>query len=60
MLDQQISGYVLSHTPVQSFLSPRRRLYPPGRSPLRDGVEPEALQGRQSHDQVFLCEPCPP
>ena len=22
--------------------SPRRRLYPPGRSPLRDGVEPEA------------------
>ena len=22
---------------------PRRRLYPPGRSPLRDGVEPEAI-----------------
>ena len=21
----------------------RRRLYPPGRSPLRDGVEPEAV-----------------
>ena len=28
----------------ESLPSPRRRLYPPGHSPLRDGVEPEALR----------------
>jgi hypothetical protein len=38
----KLAGLGFSYPP-QPILSPRRRLYPPGRSPLRDGVEPEAI-----------------
>ena len=43
---------------VSPSFSPSCRLYPPGRSPLRDGVEPEAWRPRvflrQAQDKLTL------
>jgi hypothetical protein len=41
------------HLPYTPF-SPSRRLYPPGRSPLRDGVEPEAASHFKKVHHLFV------
>jgi len=40
-----ISKLNINLPPSLNPSSPRRKLYPPGRSPLRDGVEPEPAMG---------------
>ena len=50
------SSYVFTLPLVPSSL--RRRLYPPGRSPLRDGVEPEAVKGGEMSCET-VCKPRP-
>ena len=45
-------NYLLRPRIWPSF-SPSCRLYPPGRSPLRDGVEPEAWRFRVSSPAMY-------